>query len=518
MQQMRNFKHIDCTLRDGGYYNNWFFSKNLVRNYISTMEKVGIKNIEIGFWSPKKNIDFGAYGNIPNKLLEDKIFNKNLRYGIMINCSDVKNIPIKDTIKKIVKILHIKFIRIACHKHELTFAIRLVDNLKKIKLQCMINLMQISDYKKSEVAKAIKNINKSQTDVLYFADSFGSMNKSNIISTLMQIKKFKGEIGIHAHDNLGLSLENTITAINNECHWIDSTVAGMGRGAGNTPTEKIIKIFKNEHNKKIKNLINKNFDQLRKKYKWGENKYYNFAGKNSIHPTYVQTMLSNKNFKKKNILPILTQISFFDSKKFDPYNINGLNNFYNPIIKKDIDISKLINNKNVLICAPGSSLSNHKKKIINFINDNKKTLTTINLNTECVLRNNLINYYAISHPQKIYTSKNIIGKKIILPYSMLEKKIKSKFSKSTIIDYGLKIREGEFEPKKNFLISPNYLVLSYVLGICSMNNIQNIFIYGLDGSDKSSLQFGETQKILALFKKKFTNIKITFLNNTSYSL
>jgi hypothetical protein len=101
---------------------------------------------------------------------------------------------------------------------------------------------------------------------------------------------------------------------------------------------------------------------------------------------------------------------------------------------------------------------------------------------------------------------------------MLEKKIKRKFSISNIIDYGLKIKENTFEPKKKFLISPNYLVLSYVLGICAMNNIQNIFIYGLDGSDKSSLQFGETQKILTLFTKEFSNIKIIFLNRTSYSI
>jgi hypothetical protein len=229
-------------------------------------------------------------------------------------------------------------------------------------------------------------------------------------------------------------------------------------------------------------------------------------------------MLGNKSFKKKNILKILKQISYFDSKKFDPYNINELNNFYNTAIENNSNISKLLNKKNVLICAPGNSLLKHKNRLINFIKANKKTTTTINLNTECVLPNNLINYYAICHPQKIYTCKNIINKNIILPYSMLEKKIKRKFSMSNIIDYGLKIKENTFEPKKNFLISPNYLVLSYVLGLCAMNNIQNIFIYGLDGSDKSSLQFGETQKILTLFTKEFSNIKIIFLNRTSYSI
>jgi 4-hydroxy 2-oxovalerate aldolase len=127
---------LDCTLRDGGYYNNWFFSKKLVRSYISTMLKIGIKNIEIGFWSLKKNIDFGLYGNIPNKLLNEKIFNKNLKYGIMINCSEVKNFPVQYVVKKIKKISHISFVRIAVHKNELIYATKLVHELKRKNFQC----------------------------------------------------------------------------------------------------------------------------------------------------------------------------------------------------------------------------------------------------------------------------------------------------------------------------------------------------------------------------------------------
>jgi len=298
---MINFNHIDCTLRDGGYYNNWFFSKKLVHKYISTMSKIGINNIEIGFWSPKKKIDFGSYGNIPDKLLVDKIFDKSLRYGVMINCSDLKNEIIKNVIDKIEKITYIKFIRIACHKDELAFAIKIIHELKKLNLQCMINLMQISDYKNYEIKSAVNALNKSKVDVLYIADSFGSMNQADILNTLKKIKKFRGEIGIHAHDNLGIAFKNTMTAINNGCQWIDTTVAGMGRGAGNAQTEKIIKTFKIKHYKEIQNLINKSFSKLQKKYKWGKNKYYDFAGKNSIHPTYVQTMLGNKNYQKKNL-------------------------------------------------------------------------------------------------------------------------------------------------------------------------------------------------------------------------
>ena len=118
------------------------------------------------------------------------------------------------------------------------------------------------------------------------------------------INKFKKnwpyEMGIHAHDNQSLALKNTLFANRNGLNWLDSTVAGMGRGPGNTKTEELIKFFEDKshnHEKAIKNLLTI-FLKLKRKYKWGTNEYYRLSGKYKIHPTYIQTMLSDPRYKK----------------------------------------------------------------------------------------------------------------------------------------------------------------------------------------------------------------------------
>ena len=40
---MKNLTILDCTLRDGGYYNNWNFSKDFINDYLKTIYKSGIK-------------------------------------------------------------------------------------------------------------------------------------------------------------------------------------------------------------------------------------------------------------------------------------------------------------------------------------------------------------------------------------------------------------------------------------------------------------------------------------------
>ena len=106
--------------------------------------------------------------------------------------------------------------------------------------------MQISDRSTSEIQTAVKLINQLKPNVLYFADSLGSMNKLKTKKIINIIKSgWKGEIGIHTHDNLGKALENSLAAVNEGIKWVDTTVSGMGRGPGNTKTEIAILEFKN---------------------------------------------------------------------------------------------------------------------------------------------------------------------------------------------------------------------------------------------------------------------------------
>ena len=148
----------------------------------------------------------------------------------------------------------------------------------------------------------------TKTDIFYVVDSLGSLNVQNVKNIFDVIKKnWKKELGFHAHDNMSRASSNTLQAFESGCSWIDGTVLGMGRGAGNAKTEFLVAEYSSflSRNSKIiplLNLIDKYFQPLMNKYQWGSNFFYFLSGIEGIHPTYIQTMLSNSRFKYQDIL------------------------------------------------------------------------------------------------------------------------------------------------------------------------------------------------------------------------
>ena len=105
-----------------------------------------------------------------------------------------------------------------------------------------INLMQITQFNSLKISNFIKKMKGIfNPKVFYFADSLGNLDNKKVINICKVIKQnWKGEFGIHAHDNCGLALSNTLLAIENGANWVDSTISGIGRGAGNVSTENLI--------------------------------------------------------------------------------------------------------------------------------------------------------------------------------------------------------------------------------------------------------------------------------------
>ena len=132
---------------------------------------------------------------------------------------------------------------------------------------------------------------------------------------------WSGNLGFHAHNNKGLALVNTITAIENGVNWCDGTLTGMGRGAGNVPTESLLMELEldSKHKGKAMNLhpIVEELNILKESYKWGSNFYYHYAANHNIHPTYVHTLLSDDRYDGSQALEAL---KFLSQEKSTSYN------------------------------------------------------------------------------------------------------------------------------------------------------------------------------------------------------
>jgi len=517
-------KILDCTLRDGGYYNNWDFSRELIEEYLQAMSAAKIEYVELGFRFFKKDIYLGPCAYTTPSFLETLSIPKNLKIGIMINAKDIlsNNLSKQEVIKNFFefsKKRKISFIRFACHMSEIVKIVPLCNLLHKWGITSVINLMQISEISDLEIEKISILVAKSKLDVFYFADSLGNLEPQNIIHISNLIKKhWKKDIGFHAHDNMGRALINGVAAFNNGVNWIDSTVTGMGRGAGNIQTEFALLQFskflkKNVDISLLLKLIDERFNPMKIKYKWGTNPYYYLAGQHKIHPTFIQSILTELNLEPLEILSAIENLKKSDGRSFNKNLIEVSKNLYQGKTSGTWNPFKLIKGKNVLIIGSGPSSLRHSKAIENFIIKNKPFV--IALNTQKSISEKLINLRVSCHTLRIMSDINIFKKitqPIVLPLDRLPSNQKAKFKKLKIFNYGLEVKTGKFAFGKKSSITPNSLTIVYALSIANSGKAKKIYVSGLDGypmDNPRRHEMDETLKLYLATKKSSELISIT---------
>lgn len=501
---------IDCTLRDGGYYNNWFFSKKLINDFLHYMSMMPINYLEIGFRFLKiKNKYLGHCAYSTDKFINSLDIPKNLKLCVMINCSDYLGENIHFIRKNFNnrKDSKIKLVRIASHLEQIVDAIKISIELKKLGYLVAINLMQISKVPLSSLEKVLKRIQKSNVDIFYVADSLGSLKSTDVNLIFKKIRQILSiPYGIHTHDNMNNALNNTKLAIKNGCTWIDGSFNGMGRGPGNCRTEEIILDILNVKNitetlSYISILNDTWFNNLKSKYKWGSNFYYFLSAKYSIHPSYIQTITADKNYHDQQIFNTIIELKKFDSTKFNKKSLNNHNSKILRLTKYKSD---------ALILANGPS-TNKFKKIISFIEKNNPLVICLNYNKNipssyfdlCVVSNLAkllidINHYKKSKVDLVVFQKNSYNyalkhlkpnKVIFLPTF-----IKNIFKSDSINEV------------------PNSLALSHSLLLCLKFNINKIHFYGVDGYVNDESRNLEIKNTINEFKSNFKNFDLIFHN------
>jgi 4-hydroxy 2-oxovalerate aldolase len=514
---------IDCTFRDGGYYNNWNFSNKLIQNYLNLISEGGIKYSEIGFYSIPKDPKKGITCNCDKNFLAKFRIPKQLKIGIMINASDFLNSILNK--RKIFSYLdqisrkYISFVRIACRPEEVFKISIYLDYLKNLGFIVFLNIMQITEISNSQIKKISKLTKKKKIDVLYFADSFGSLTPLKLKYIFTEFKKYTDiDIGIHAHDNMKLALINTIEALKLGAKWSDCTILGMGRGPGNVDTLSLVKYLEKKSNGSFKNLkkialLTKNFYPLKQQYKWGTNKYYFLSGKYKIHPTYIQMLLSDIRYKNLNFVKIINNLKNLKTNKYDPNEFLTSLNFYknNYKIKRTKNYNFIFSKAIIL----GSGKLNLKYKKIIHKNILNKNMVVVALNNSAKAYDNVIDFRAYCHPIRILSDINYINnskKNILIPYSSLNDDVRNKFKKENkkIIDYGIKIKKGHLQSFASHLIISEPLAIIYAISFLIANKFKEIELVGFEGYKKGEPFQDNTVEYINQLKKKHKTCKIFF--------
>ena len=535
MSKNMNIKLLDCTLRDGGYYNNWDFSPDLIKEYLEAMISIQADFVEIGFRFINNNDFKGGCAfstddyinslNIPNKL-KNKI-------GVMVNGSDILSQGNSKTdVHKVLEEIFVpkqqspvSLVRIACHINEFEDCLPAAIWLKDQGYKVGFNLMQINNADEGKIAELLKLANTHPIDVLYFADSMGSLNTQQITAIVNTFKNnWNGAIGIHAHDSMGNAIKNSIQAVNDGVSWVDCTVTGMGRGPGNAQTEYLsieLDDYRNLNTSKTKllKLIRNHFRSLKEQYGWGINPYYYLAGKYNIHPTYIQKMINDTRYNEEDIVSVIDYLKEQGGGKFNPDVLETARHFYSDETKGTWEPEKVIKNNNVLIIGAGPSTARHRKVIESYVR--KYNPFVIALNTQKSINEDLINARAACHPVRILADCNEylnLAQPLIAPASMLSENIKQKLPQEKIFDFDIRINAESFKFNSNNCVVPSLLVLSYALAIATSGKAKKILLAGFDGYGADDPRRKEVDNIFNLYRKAKGSVDFLSITETQYEI
>lgn len=390
---MNNIALLDCTLRDGGYINEWNFGENAIRDIIQAQVDAGIDYVEVGF-------------------LRDDEYNPNC--AIYNNISQIKNIlpSIKKNTQYVAMILHNKYdidklencdnssvsiIRVTFHDYDIEEGLNYAQKVAELGYKVFCNPINLLGYSDEKIIQLIKKINEIKPYGFSIVDTFGTAMYDDLVRIYYMVDNNLDKnivIGLHLHDNFSLAYslaQDFVRLVKNRKCVIDGSLLGMGREPGNLCLELItdymVRIEGYDYDiNPLLDAIDDYVTPIKNQRPWGYNIAYAMSARYNLHRNYAEYLLGKGRLRAKQINVILASVSEEKKSKYDEKYIEEL---YFEFQASDIDDEKVlikhrdeIANKRVLIIAPGSSINLYRKTIEEYISQSNTYIIAANFDGE----------------------------------------------------------------------------------------------------------------------------------------
>ena len=328
-----NLKILDCTLRDGGYINNWEFGEKTAEEIIYLLNKAGIDLIETGFLSAgahnKDKTLFNTFDDI-NRFIPNNVSREKLVAMIKYGNFPIEKVPNTENAP-------VKGIRLIFKKNQKKEALAYCRELKSKGYNLFINPTFIDEYYKNEIIELLNDINNIMPFGFTIVDSTGSLNENDLDELYAIIDKNLNEsitICLHSHNNLELSYTNAKKIIDTPQKRniiMDSTILGMGRGAGNLCTEQITEYINIKYGNRytltpIHKIIEKIIKPIFSKTPWGCTPQYRISALNHCHPNYATYLVNLKKVSIEKLDELLKYIPDPKKSTYDEFLIEQIFN------------------------------------------------------------------------------------------------------------------------------------------------------------------------------------------------
>ena len=529
----KEIKLLDCTLRDGGYVNDWEFGHSVITGTYKRLDTAGVDYIEVGFLDDRRFFDINRTIQ-PNTDCYNKVFaGVEKKYAIPVvmidfGTCDLSNIGDCDT-------TFIEGIRVIFKKEKIEKALPFCKAIKEKGYKLFIQAISITAYSDMEMLEYIQKINNIKPYAFSIVDTYGLLDNRKLVNYFNLMNNNLDpeiRIGYHAHNNFQLAFSNSITFLALETNReivVDSTVYGMGKSAGNTASELIAMHMNDRYGKnydidQFLEILDTDLIAVYQEHYWGYKYNFYISAMQNCHPNYVQYLLDKKTLSMTSINAILSKIPG-EIKLL--YNQKYIENAYLEYQSHSIDdqdainaLTNLMKEKSVLLLGPGNTLREEERKIKEFIEFENPIVISVNFEPrrfECdyVFISNAKRYSKLADiAEKTSNAKLITTSNITL----FDRSADFVLNYSSLID-------------KNCISSDNALLLA--IAALSRSGVSVVTLAGFDGfrtgiSDYYDSKYafagnGEyyistNESTAAGIKKLSSEIDIRFLTSSLYEV
>lgn len=387
---MSQVKFLDCTLRDGGYINQWKFGRDTIRDMLNRFSKAGVDIVECGFLTeqPKEENQslFHSVEEI-NALLPK---NSDSLFVAMIAIGEKEMNP--SALSPAVE-GGLGGIRLTFHPEEMDKAFCYGEMIQQKGYKLFMQPVGTAGYSDEDLIHLIKRVNQLNPYAFYLVDTLGTMYGKLLLRQVILADNNLAsgiKIGYHSHNNLQMSFANAQKLLEYKTDRtliIDCSASGMGRGAGNLCTELILNYYNREYENQyhvlpILEMVDKYITAISLTNRWGYSCPYFLAAAQDCHPNYASYLMSKQTVSISAVSELLDQIPPEKREQFDKHLIEHLYQKYQSHAVDDMDaidaLRQKMDGRKILILAPGKSIIAYHDKVQEAIE--KENLLVISVN------------------------------------------------------------------------------------------------------------------------------------------
>lgn len=317
---------LDCTLRDGGYVNDWEFGHDKIIEIFERLVSSGVDYIEVGFLDDRRSFDINRT-IMPDTQAVNKIFAGLDKGNAMIlgmidygTCSIDHIQPCKDTF--------LDGIRVIFKEHLMYEALAYCKQLKDLGYKVFAQMVSVTTYTDEKLKEYAELVNSVMPYANSMVDTYGLLDADHLMHIFSVLDKYldkKIKVGYHAHNNFQLGFANAVRFLGSDTErdiLADGTLYAMGKSAGNAAIELLMMYMNRKHgchydvDQVLEAIDNVIMDIYRKQY-WGYSMKFYIAASAQCHPNYVSYFLNKKTLSVKQIMEILHSLKFEKKLMYD---------------------------------------------------------------------------------------------------------------------------------------------------------------------------------------------------------